>query len=74
MTKELVISSNRHETKVAILEDEQLVEVYFQRSNEYSLVGFDPQGARDAGVARHAIGLCESGPGARRVPVCIGFP
>jgi ribonuclease G len=39
MTKELVISSNRHETKVAILEDDQLVEVYFQRSNEYSLVG-----------------------------------
>ncbi len=39
MTKELVISSNRHETKLAILEDDQLVEVYFQRSNEYSLVG-----------------------------------
>ena len=39
MTKELVISSNRHETKVAILEDDQLVEVYFQRSHEYSLVG-----------------------------------
>jgi len=39
MTKELVISANRHETKVAILEDDQLVEVYFQRSNEYSLVG-----------------------------------
>src|SRR5512146_3134316 len=39
MGKELVISSNRHETKVAILEDDQLVEVYFQRSNEYSLAG-----------------------------------
>jgi ribonuclease G len=39
MTKELVISSNRHETKLAILEDGQLVEVYFQRTNEYSLVG-----------------------------------
>lgn len=39
MGKELVISSNRHETKVAVLEDEQLVEVYFQRSNEYSLAG-----------------------------------
>ena len=39
MGKDLVISSNRHETKVAILEDEQLVEVYFQRANEYSLVG-----------------------------------
>src|SRR5260370_42419093 len=39
MSKELVISSNRHETKVALIEDDQLVEVYFQRSNEYSLAG-----------------------------------
>src|SRR5437016_6417093 len=37
MSKELVISANRHETKVAILEDDQLVEVFFQRANEYSL-------------------------------------
>src|ERR1700750_2015572 len=39
MSKELVISANRHETRVALLEDDQLVEVYFQRSNEYSLAG-----------------------------------
>src|SRR6059036_3361209 len=39
MSKELVISSNRHETRVAMLEDDQLVEIYFQRSNEYSLAG-----------------------------------
>jgi ribonuclease G len=39
MSKELVISANRHETKVALIEDDQLVEVYFQRSNEYSLAG-----------------------------------
>jgi len=39
MSKELVISASRHETKVAILEDDQLVEVFFQRSNEYSLAG-----------------------------------
>src|SRR5688572_23080522 len=39
MSKELVISSNRHETRVAILEDDQLVEIYFQRANEYSLAG-----------------------------------
>jgi ribonuclease G len=39
MTKELVISSNRHETRVAILEDDQVVEVYHQRENEYSLAG-----------------------------------
>src|SRR5918992_437313 len=39
MSKEMVISSNRHETKVAILEDDQLVEILFQRANEYSLAG-----------------------------------
>src|SRR5574340_767253 len=39
MSKELVISADRHETKVAILEDDQLVEVFFQRANEYSLAG-----------------------------------
>jgi ribonuclease G len=39
MSKELVIASNRHETKVAILEEDQLVELYFQRANEYSLAG-----------------------------------
>jgi ribonuclease G len=38
-SKELVISSNRHETRLAIMEDDQLVEVYFQRANEYSLAG-----------------------------------
>src|SRR5690349_6128509 len=39
MSKVLVISANRHETRVALLEDDQLVEVYFQRANEYSLAG-----------------------------------
>ena len=39
MSKELVISSNRHETRVAILEDDQVFEVYHQRENEYSLAG-----------------------------------
>src|SRR5580692_10985007 len=37
MSKEMVISSNRHETRVALLEEDQLVEVHFQRANEYSL-------------------------------------
>ncbi len=39
MSKELVIAANRHEIKVGILEDDLLVEVFFQRSNEYSLAG-----------------------------------
>src|SRR5881227_3982876 len=39
MSKELVISANRHETRVAVMEDDQVVEVYHQRENEYSLAG-----------------------------------
>ena len=39
MSKELVISSNRHETRVAMIEDDQVVEIFHQRENEYSLAG-----------------------------------
>src|SRR3954452_13325792 len=39
MSKELVISANRHETRVALIEGEQVVEVYHQRENEHSLAG-----------------------------------
>ncbi len=39
MPKELFISSTPHETKVAIVEDDQLAEIYFERENEYTLAG-----------------------------------
>src|SRR5437867_318775 len=39
MSKELVVASTRHETRVAVLEDDQLVEIYYQREKEYSLAG-----------------------------------
>src|SRR5919206_3275909 len=39
MSKELVISANRHETRVAMIEDDQVTEVFHQRENEYSLAG-----------------------------------
>src|SRR6185369_5439175 len=39
MSKELVVSSTRHETRVALLEDDQVSEIYYQRENEYSLAG-----------------------------------
>ncbi|MBK9171046.1 MAG: Rne/Rng family ribonuclease [Bryobacterales bacterium] len=39
MSKEMVVASNRHELRVAIVEDEQLVEIYYQRAQEYSLAG-----------------------------------
>jgi ribonuclease G len=39
MSKELVVSATRHETRVAVIEDDQVVEVFHQRENEYSLAG-----------------------------------
>src|SRR6266496_4937874 len=39
MSKELVVCATRHETRVAVLEDDQVVEIYFQREKEYSLAG-----------------------------------
>ena len=71
MSKELVISSNRHETRVAILEDDQVFEVYHQRENEYSLAGSIHKGRVTRGLAGHAIGVCRYRPGPRRVPLCF---
>ena len=39
MSKEMVISANPHETRVAILEEGQLCEYYVERENEFNLVG-----------------------------------
>src|SRR3569833_1757652 len=37
MSKELVVSASRHETRIAILEDDAVVEIFYQREKEYSL-------------------------------------
>src|ERR1017187_4823310 len=39
MNKELYVSSTPHETKVALVEDDLLAEVFFERENEYPLAG-----------------------------------
>ena len=39
MNKELYVSSTPHETRVALVEDDQLAEVFFERENEYTLAG-----------------------------------
>src|ERR1700743_27441 len=39
MSKELIVATGRHETRVAILEDDQLVEGFHEREKEYSLAG-----------------------------------
>ena len=39
MSKEIYISSTPHETRLAIVEDEALTEIYYERENEYTLAG-----------------------------------
>ncbi len=39
MSKEIFISSTPHETRLAIVEDEALTEIYYERENEYTLAG-----------------------------------
>src|SRR5712672_3765525 len=39
MNKELFVSSTPHETKVGLMEDDLLTEVYYERENEYTLAG-----------------------------------
>jgi ribonuclease G len=39
MTKEMIISSSAHETRVAILEDDQLAEVFIERERSRGVVG-----------------------------------
>src|SRR5258705_6174085 len=39
MTKELFVSSTPHETKVGMVEDDLLAEIYLERENEYTLAG-----------------------------------
>jgi Rne/Rng family ribonuclease len=39
MNKELFVSSTPHETRVGIVEDDQLAEIYLERENEYTLAG-----------------------------------
>jgi len=39
MSKEIYISSTPHETRLAIVENEQLSEIYYERENEYTLAG-----------------------------------
>ena len=39
MAKEICISSTPHETRLAILENDELAEIYYERENEYTLAG-----------------------------------
>ncbi len=39
MSKEIYISSTPHETRLAVVENDDLTEIYYERENEYTLAG-----------------------------------
>src|SRR6202008_4908361 len=39
MSKEIYISTTPHETRLAIVENDELTEIYYERENEYTLAG-----------------------------------
>ena len=39
MNRELFVSATPHETRVGMVEDDQLAEIYLERENEYTLAG-----------------------------------
>ena len=73
MSKEICISSTPHETRLAILEDDQLTEVYYERENEYTLAGSIYKGRVTRVLPGYAVGIRRLGPGARRFSLRHGF-
>ena len=57
MTKEMIISSSAHETRVAILEDDQVAEIFIERERSRGVVGNLVQGPGIQSAARHAVGV-----------------
>ena len=55
MNKEMIISSGDHETRVAILEDDQVVEVFIERENQRGVVGNVYKGRVNKSPPRHAV-------------------
>ncbi len=74
MSKELVISATPHETRVAILEDGHLCEIYIEREKEFALVGSIYKGRVTRVLPGHAIGFRGYRTRYRRVPVRQRFP
>ena len=55
MTKEMIISSSAHETRVAILEEDQVAEIFIERERQRGVVGNCARLYQSA--ARHAVGV-----------------
>ena len=57
MSKEMIISSSAHETRVAILEDDQVAEIFIERERSARSGWQRLQGTGLEGAAGHAVGV-----------------
>src|SRR4026208_1521452 len=61
MTKEMIISSNGHETMVAILEDDLVAEVFVERERQRGVVGNVYKGRGNKGLPGMQSSSIDSG-------------
>jgi len=71
MTKELFVSSTPHETKVGMVEDDLLAEIYLERENEYTLAGSIYKGRVTRVLPGMQSAFVDIGLETRRVPLCL---
>jgi ribonuclease G len=63
MGNELVINAASHETRIALIENGTIAELYIERSRERGIVGNIYKGTGHQGVARNAGRVCGYRPG-----------
>ena len=72
MNKELIISSSRHETMAAIIEDDQVAEIFIERNSQRGSVGNIYKGRVSKVLPGMQCAFVDIGLEARRLPVRVG--
>ena len=72
MTKELVVSSTSNETRVALLENGHIAELYIERGHEKGIVRQYLPRQGYPGFAGHAGRICRHRPRKGSFPLCRG--
>ncbi|MEZ4485624.1 MAG: hypothetical protein R2864_13965 [Syntrophotaleaceae bacterium] len=74
MTKELVINTTSHETRVALLENGHIAELYIERIRERGIVGNIYKGKVLRVLPGMQAAFCRYRPGKGRVSLCGRCP
>ena len=71
MSKELIVSASSQETKAAILEGGEVVEIHIEREAGQGDRRKHLQGSSDQGASGNAVGLCQYRSGKGCLPLCL---